>query len=104
MALLCVNRLDLSNDVIDIIKSFAFYDIETAKILHIKNMNIRRIECANTNKYYSSIYSSSYSPYHYWCRVPGDLKWMNCVFCKTCGNYSDSYKLRIELICCKCHL
>ena len=101
MALLCVNRFELPLDVIDIIKSLAFYDLETAKWRHIKNMNIRRIGCAHTNKGY--FMSEYYTPYHYWHRVHGEIKWMNCIFCKKCGNYSDSYKLRLELICCNCN-
>ena len=104
MALLSINRFELPSDVITIIKSFAFYDIEMANILHIKNMNIRRIGCAYTNKHYADfIYGESYSPNHYWCRVPGELKWMNCVFCKRCGNYRESFRSMLrEVIHCHC--
>jgi hypothetical protein len=48
---LCLNRLPLCDDVLDIIKSFAFYDIQTAKTREIKKRIVNRFLYAKVSRF-----------------------------------------------------
>ena len=102
MAILCVNRLNFPIEIIDIIKGFTFYDIETANLRNLKNLNLISIECAMTNKNLN-FYSDRYSLYDYLFKVEGEIKFIYCIFCKKCGNYIESFTVsRFHKTMCQC--
>ena len=107
---LCINKLPLCDDVLHIIKSFAFYDIQTAKTREIKKRIVNRFLYAQVSRF------SPNGFYHQDDGVEEDSDncehWSTClalvstidnsfiiisekrfqaVNCRRCGGYYDDY-------------
>ena len=125
--LLVINRLSTTNgplcdDVLDIIKSYCFYDIKTVKQMYvvkkIKNKIVARIRNAicsrfRPNKFYEDGVDTDNSEswitclslvYKYYNKIVIHEKIFERVNCKICGGYMISlppYPIS-EKIICKC--
>jgi len=95
-----INQLLLPDELLDIIKSYAFMDkiTHTAKIrkniIHALIQNSHwtsRLLCYNNNNYYMFMIEQdiNYKQYQMW-------------FCCKCGNYKTFYSPRYDKIECKC--
>jgi hypothetical protein len=107
---LCLNRLPLCDDVLHIIKSFAFYDIQTAKTREIKKRIVNRFLYAqvsrfrpNGNYYDDDGLENDSDNCEHWSTclalvsthdnsfVIISEKGFQAVNCRICGGYYDEY-------------
>ena len=89
MALLCLNRFQLPIEMIDIIKEFAFYDVQRARL--------RRAYSSIFNQINESIKKQTKNEYYFF-RI-FTKRHFYCVFCTKCGDYVHSDETNAM---CKC--
>ena len=104
-----INQFSVPNELVDIIKSFAFYDIETAMFIkQVKSQkstlckSISVADCNHRNTGFDS------HPYHWWfgydiygdTNIYGETLQLQGANCVKCGEYmNEIYPDRIR---CKC--
>jgi hypothetical protein len=107
---LCLNRLPLCDDVLYVIKSFAFYDIQTAKTREIKKRIVNRFLYAKVSRFRPNGFyhdddgvEEDSDNCEHWCTslalvstldnsfVIIPEKRFQAVNCRICGGYYDEY-------------
>lgn len=97
---LCVNQLPFPEDLLTIIKSFAFDDIVTYMARMRKNTILRLIECTQwSGKYRHKRYSKYFV---FWIREDTYFPQFQMTFCDKCGNYITHHYHEYDKIRCKC--
>ena len=95
---LCVNQLGLPEELLDIIKSFAFDDI----IIYTAKMRKKTIHTLIQCTPWSGQYKTIPRKFLFWIEEDLTCKQFQMYFCSNCGNY-DTYRSRYsDKIECKC--
>ena len=110
---ICINRLNIPGDIIDLIKDFTWYDLERGRLCKIKN-HFQSIIKKSMCSYKESVSTSKYKNktlYYFWIKPHKSQKTeyqIQCSFCLQCGNYTISknnivrFDPNHECISCKC--
>ena len=101
MSQLCINRFNLPQDLLSIIKDYTFYDIKTAEIRSIKKVIRNEIDiadCSSTIELYTDI---PYYSQHWWFGTDDGKIQFQSNFCSICGNYlvNSSGGLTMRTLC-----
>ena len=95
---LCINRISLPQELLSIIKDFAFLDIVSYTALRQKNTIHTLIQCTrwcHRNK--------KYDRYMFWIQEDIKCRQYQMTFCETCGNYTTNNSHTVcEKIVCTC--
>ena len=110
---ICINRLNIPGDMIDLIKDFTWHDLERGRICKIKKhfqSIIKKSQCSNKESITTSKYHNK-TLYYFWIKPHKSQKkeyQIQCSFCLKCGNYTISNNTILRFvpnynyISCKC--
>ena len=96
---LCINRLELPDELLSLIKDFAFWDI-------VSYTAFARKKIIHTLIHYTrwTYRTKQYDRYMFWIEEDPGCSQYQMVFCDTCGNYSQNHTQNVtEKIYCTCH-
>ena len=95
---ICVNRLSIPDDILDIIKSYTFTDIVSYMAKTRKKTIHTLIQCTQW-----AYRNKKYDRYLFWIEEDPRCKQFQMNFCKKCGDYTNNYSHdQCEKIYCKC--
>ena len=95
---ICINRFAIPDELIDIIKSYAFTDI----IVYMAKIRKNTIHTLiQTTRW--SYRNKKYDRYMFWIEEDLKCKQYQMRFCKKCGNYTSNSSHTYEKIKCLCH-
>jgi len=99
---LCVNHIELPQELLDIVKSYAFDDtIRYAS--KIKKRTIHNlIQSTQWSGQYRHKNKPHYSGFIFWIEEDINCTQYQMYFCPTCGNYTSHYTQENDKIECKC--
>jgi len=97
---LCVNQLEIPEELLDIIKSYAFDDIIRYRTKMRKKTIHTLIQCTPW-----SYRTKKYDRYMFWIEEDRKCRQYQMNFCSKCGNYSARHTIHnYDKIDCKCYV
>ena len=98
---LCINRISLPDELLSVIKDFAFYDTVSYGALSRKKTIHTLIQCTRW-----SYRNKNYNRYIFWIEEDVRCRQFQMTFCEKCGNYTNNQTYNqtpnFEKIMCKC--
>ena len=96
---LCINCIELPEEIIDIIKSFAFNDIVTLQ----KTRKQTILNLIQTTQWsYRDENTNSYNKWIFWIQSDNKCPQYQIDFCSKCGNYKYYCSRKYDIIECNC--
>jgi hypothetical protein len=99
---LCVNQLELPEELHDIIKSFAFDDKITYKVKLRKKTIHTLIQCTRWSGQYRHRNKPHHTGFLFWIEEDVNCRQYQMHFCSKCGNYATYNSQEYDKIECKC--